>query len=183
MCLTMENKTYIYEPDKRTRRLGMLYIVLVVAVFAILFIAVRGAYLSAWFLSIICAVLALAAMSIPRKITLTDRSLNINCVVELTSLPLEDIRGVRRVDKSDMPKCMPVFGCYGFFGYYGYFLNFRTWNLFKIYASEWDNFVEIEDIYESRLVVSCSDPDRFVSDVIEARDEFFRNTSANTPIE
>lgn len=179
----MEDKTYIYELDKKTRRLGMLYIVLVVVVFVVLFIAVRGAYLSAWFLSIIGAVLALAAMSIPRKITLTDRSLNINCVVELTSLPLEDIRDVRRIEKSDMPNCMPLFGCYGFFGYYGYFVSFRTWSLFKIYASEWDNFVEIEDIYESKVVVSCSDPDRFVCDVLEARDEFFRNTSANNPIE
>ena len=36
----------------------------------------------------------------------------------------------------------------------------------KLYASEWKNFVEITDIYEERVYVSCSDADRLVAELM-----------------
>jgi len=35
----------------------------------------------------------------------------------------------------------------------------------RLYASEWRNFVEITDIYEDRLYVSCADADRLVAEL------------------
>ena len=35
----------------------------------------------------------------------------------------------------------------------------------KLYASEWKNFVEITDIYEDRLFVSCTEADRLVAEL------------------
>ena len=35
----------------------------------------------------------------------------------------------------------------------------------RLYASEWKNFVEITDIYEERLYVSCADADRLVAEL------------------
>ena len=35
----------------------------------------------------------------------------------------------------------------------------------RLYASEWRNFVEIVDIYEDRLYVSCADADRLVAEL------------------
>ena len=35
----------------------------------------------------------------------------------------------------------------------------------KLYASEWRNFVEITDIYEERLFVSCAEADRLVEEL------------------
>ena len=60
----------------------------------------------------------------------------------------------------------PVFGGCGFFGYYGHFLDLRRFERVKLYASEWKNFVEITDIYEDRLYVSCSDADRLVEELM-----------------
>ena len=84
----------------------------------------EGGYLSAWFTSFIVALVALMALSIPRRI-----------------------------------------GGFGFFGYYGHFLDLRRFDRVKLYASEWKNFVEITDIYEDRLFVSCTEADRLVAEL------------------
>ena len=58
-----------------------------------------------------------------------------------------------------------VFGGCGFFGYYGHFIDLRRLDRVRLYASEWRNFVEITDIYEDRLYVSCADADRLVAEL------------------
>lgn len=60
---------------------------------------------------------------------------------------------------------VPIFGGFGFFGYYGHFLDLRRFDRVKLYASEWKNFVEITDIYEDRLFVSCTEADRLVAEL------------------
>ena len=50
-----------------------------------------------------------------------------------------------------------------FLGYYGHFLDLRGFERIRLYASEWNHFVEITDIYEERLYVSCRDADRLVA--------------------
>ena len=57
------------------------------------------------------------------------------------------------------------FGGCGFFGYYGHFIDLRRLERVRLYASEWRNFVEITDIYEDRLYVSCADADRLVAEL------------------
>lgn len=57
----------------------------------------------------------------------------------------------------------PPFGGCGFFGYYGHFIDLRRFDRVRLYASEWKNFVEITDIYEERLYVSCTEADKLVA--------------------
>ncbi len=61
---------------------------------------------------------------------------------------------------------LPIFGGCGFFGYYGHFLDLRRFERVRLYASEWKNFVEITDIYEERLYVSCSDADCLIAELM-----------------
>lgn len=60
---------------------------------------------------------------------------------------------------------MPYFGGYGFFGFYGHYFDLKNLERVKIYASEWRNFVEITDIYENRIYVSCTQGEELVNDL------------------
>ena len=60
-------------------------------------------------------------------------------------------------------------GAAGFFGYYGKFFNLKEFEIITIYASEWDNFVEITDIYDSRTYVSCREADNLINTVMQAK--------------
>ena len=59
------------------------------------------------------------------------------------------------------------FGGYGFFGFYGHYFDLKNLERVKIYASEWRNFVEITDIYENRIYVSCTQGEELVNDLRE----------------
>ncbi len=164
-------RTFRYRPDKRARRITWCVIILVAMAAGGMVYAWfgTGAYFSAWFISMAVAVAALYILSIPRKIYVSDEALEIHCVVELTSIELEDIHSIQRCDNQDTGLILLI-GSYGFFGYYGYFLDRRKWEIVKVYASEWNNLVEIEDVYEQRYIVSCSDPAALISSVNTARE-------------
>ena len=70
---------------------------------------------------------------------------------------------MRRVEPSEMKGIVPLFGGFGFFGYYGHYLDVVQVERVKLYATEWNRFVEITDIYEDRLYLSCSEPDELVA--------------------
>ncbi|MEG2614238.1 MAG: PH domain-containing protein [Alistipes sp.] len=156
---------YKYRFGRRTLYLTMIYIaVFVLLVFVLLFLY-EGGYLSAWFTSFIVALVALLSLSIPRKIVVTDKKIEIRCLLDITEIQRSDIASVRRVKPREMKGIVPLFGGYGFFGYYGHYLDLKCLDHVRIYASEWRNFVEITDIYEERLYVSCSHPDRLVEEL------------------
>lgn len=125
----------------------------------------EGGYLSAWFTSFIGAIIALMALSIPRKIVVTEDRVEIRCLLDITEVRRDEIASVRRVEPRRMKWFIPIFGGYGFFGYYGHFLDLRRFDRVRLYASEWKNFIEITDIYEERLYVSCTDADRLVAEL------------------
>ena len=106
------------------------------------------------------------SLSIPRRIVVTDEKIEVRCLLDITEIRRDEIASVRRVDPRRMKWFFPVFGGCGFFGYYGHFLDLRRFERVKLYASEWKNFVEITDIYEDRLYVSCSDADRLVEELM-----------------
>ena len=135
-------KTYKYRFSRRAIYWTLVYLVVFVLLGWLLYHLYEGGYLSAWFTSFIVALIALMSLSIPRRIV------------------------VRRVDPRRMKWFFPVFGGCGFFGYYGHFLDLRRFERVKLYASEWKNFVEITDIYEDRLYVSCSDAGRLVEELM-----------------
>ena len=125
----------------------------------------EGGYLSAWFTSFIVALVALMALSIPRRIVVTDARVEVRCLLDITEIRRDEIASVRRVEPRRMKWFVPIFGGFGFFGYYGHFLDLHRFDRVKLYASEWKNFVEITDIYEDRLFVSCTEADRLVAEL------------------
>ena len=127
-----------------------------------------GGYMLAWFLSFLVALVGLMILSIPRKIVLTDTSVEICCVSDRTSITYNDIASVRIVPKREMRWFVPIFAAVGFFGFYGYYLNLRRLDLVTVYASKWDDFVEITDIFDDKYYVSCDAGDELVA-AIESR--------------
>ena len=160
--------TYKYRFDRRTLYSTAIGLVLFAALGAGLYRLYEGGYLSAWFTSFVVAVIALMALSIPRHIVLTDSTVEVRCLLDITELRRDEIASVRRVDTRRMKWIVPVFGSYGFFGYYGHFFDLKQFKHVRLYASEWRDFVEITDLYEERLYVSCRDADRLVEELTPA---------------
>lgn len=159
----MEPKVFKYRFSHRTLSIGVLYLVVLGLVVAELRQLYVGGYLSAWFLSVVFACMALMALSIPRKIVVRDATLEILCLLDMTEIPRIEIASVRRVSRRQMRWFVPLFAGYGFFGYYGHFFNLRRFERVRIYASEWNHFVEITDIYEQRYYVSCDRADELIA--------------------
>lgn len=159
-------QVFKYHFRRRTIYLSILYVVAFVLLGWLLFHLYEGGYLSAWFTSFIVALIALMSLSIPQRIVVTPDRLEVRCLLDITEIPRETIASVRRVDAKRMKWFFPLFGGYGFFGYYGHFLDLKNFEHVRVYATEWKNFVEITDIYEDRLFVSCSDPDALVESLL-----------------
>lgn len=157
---------YKYRFSRHTIYVSIVYLIVFVLLGWALYHLYEGGYLSAWFTSFIVALIALMALSIPRKIVVMDDRVEIRCLLDITEIRRDEIASVRRVENRRMKWLIPIFGGYGFFGYYGHFLDLRRLDRVRIYASEWRNFVEITDIYEDRLYVSCSEADRLVAELM-----------------
>ena len=163
-------KIYKYRLARHTVRATAIYFAVFVLVGVGLYFLYEGGFLSAWFTSFIGALIALMSLSVPRKIVVNNRGLHIFCLLDLTELQRDEIAAVRQVDTKEMKGFFPIFGGYGFFGYYGHFLDLKNFERVRIYASEWQNFVEITDIYERRIYVSCTQPQELVRDLQELID-------------
>ncbi len=163
-------KIFRYKLGRVSKRITWAVIVLILlltAFFTYLFVN-QGSYIPAWFVTIMLCVWALYVLSIPRSIRVTDEALEIHCVVELSQIRLEDLRSIRTVPNHGTGLWL-LLGSYGFFGYYGYYLDWRQWQFVKVYASAWENLVEIEDIYEQRYLVNCDDPEALIHAVKTAQ--------------
>ena len=163
-------KIYKYKLGGRVIYSSVLYILFVVGLSVLLAFIYEGGYISAWFISLILAVLALMVLSIPRRIVVDEEGIEIQCIAEDTTLAYEDIATIRKVEKREMNACMPIFGAVGFFGHSGRFLNLRTMEFVHIYASRWGKFVEITDIDGGKYYISCEERD----DIIERVGEFVK---------
>ncbi len=150
-----------YRLDKHTLRWSLIISLVLAVAFVVLALLVNDGYLRAWLIALLLAVVVLYVLSIPRYISLRDGLLEIHCIVELTRINVEDIVSIRRVTRDEI-KPLLLLGSYGFFGYYGYYADLRIWETLKIYATEWDNLVLIEDIYETRYIVSCRKADELI---------------------
>lgn len=162
-------REFKYRMDKRA---GVLtWVITVLIALAVLFFVLysRSGYFPIWFTFFAITILLLYILSIPRKIRVTDEAVEILCVVELTRIALEDIAVVRPMDKAEMKFSFPLLASYGFFGYYGWYYNFSEFSLFKVYATQWRNFVRIDDIYETTYVVSCDDAEDLVAVIRQAK--------------
>lgn len=154
--------------DRRTIAYTVLTFVVFAAVAFALLKFYAGGFFSAWFISLVLAIIALMVLSVPRSMLLTENTLEIRCVSDITVLELQEIASVRVLTPHDMRRVIPLFGAIGFFGYYGKFFDFKELETITIYASEWNNFVEITDIYDYRTIVSCRDGEAFIASLEQA---------------
>ena len=155
--------TYRYRIDRRTWYWTLLYVVAYLALGIGLYLLYEGGYFSAWFSTSIGALLILMALSIPRKLVLTDQTLSVQCLLDVTELPREEIATIRRVEEEELHGIIPFFGGCGFFGYYGRFFDLKNFERLTIYASEWRNMVEITTIYEDKIWLSCSEAEQLIA--------------------
>ena len=111
-------------------------------------------------------------LSVPRRVVLLAATLEIQCISDITEINIREIASVRKVEKRDMRWIILLFGASGFFGYYGKFFDLKEFDTVTIYASEWNNFVEITDIYDARTYISCREADEFIEAVMQAKAEY-----------
>ncbi len=163
-------KIYKYRFGKQVIYFSVLYLLLVIGLSVLLTLVYEGGYISAWFISLILAILALMILSIPRRVVVDDEGIEIQCIAEDTTLAFEDIANIRKVNKREMRSCLLVFGAVGFFGHYGRFINLRTMEFIHIYASRWGKFVEITDIDGNKYYISCEDR----NDIIKRVNEYIK---------
>ena len=164
-------RSFEYHTDRRTITRTILTLLFIIAGAILLYVLYTGGAFSAWFLSAVLAVLALMILSIPRRVVLLDDTLEIQCVSDITEINIREIASVKKVDKRDMRWIIRIFGASGFFGYYGKFFDFKEFDTVTIYASEWNNFVEITDIYDARVYISCREADEFIAAIEQAKAE------------
>lgn len=152
-----------YRNGRYTLYWTAVYIIVIVLLAALLMQLYEGGYVSAWFGSFIAALVALMLMSVPRSIVVTEQTLQIRCLLDITEIRLSEISSIRAVSRKEMGWKFPIFGSFGFFGYFGHFIDFKRFRMVEIYATEWGNFVEIKTIYEDTYYVSCHERDRLIS--------------------
>ena len=153
----MNEKIYKYRLGKNIPYTSALYIVAFIGLSVVLALVYEGGYISAWFISIILAVLALMLLSAPRKVVVDEEGIGIRCISDNTYIAYENVASIRQVTRREMNACIPIFGAVGFFGHYGRFLNLRTMEFIHIYASRWGKFVEITEIDGDKYYISCEE--------------------------
>ncbi|MCD7962480.1 MAG: PH domain-containing protein [Rikenellaceae bacterium] len=155
-------KDFRYRLNKKSKRLSVIFLIVSFLLIILCnYYSVSG-FLPAWVISLLVTVAALYILSIPKYVRVTDNSVEIHCVIELTNIPIKNIKSIKQLDRSEMKFTAPLLGSYGFFGFYGYFYDFSRMSIVKMYASAWENFVMIEDIYEDTYIINCNDPDEFI---------------------
>ena len=162
-------RSFDYKFDRRTIILTVLILLLCTAGAVLLYTLYTGGFFSAWFVSFVLALIALMILSIPRRIVLLDNKVEIQCIFDITEIDIAEIAQIQKVEKDTLRWNVLLFGSSGFFGYYGKYFDLKEFEIVNIYASEWNNFVEIVDIYDSRTYVSCRDAEALIASINEQR--------------
>lgn len=163
---------YKYVLDKRGKYTTWIVSVAILLGGGALFAMTIGSFISALYISVVVAVVALCCLSIPRYIEINDNALNISCLLEIRQIRLDEIKSVREIGRFSFRKYVPFLANHGFFGYVGYYFDPSSWDIVKVYASDLSRLVEIEDIYEQRYLVSATDTTAFAADAIRAYTSF-----------
>lgn len=163
-------RSFNYNFNRRTKIHTAITLLLVAIIAAVLYYLYTGGFFSAWFISVVLALVALMVLSIPRRVVLLDNRLEIQCISDITEFDIQEIASLRKVSNKEMRWIIRIFGSAGFFGYYGKFFDIKEFDIVNIYASEWDNFVEITDIYDTRTYISCREADNFINTILQAKE-------------
>ena len=93
---------YKYTTDNKTRYLTVVHFIVFAVVAATLCLLVDGGYILAWFISIAIAIVALMALSIPRRIILSDEGIEICCISDYTHIAYKEIESIKVVSNKQM---------------------------------------------------------------------------------
>lgn len=158
-------KIYKFKSDKRSIIITTLYFIVAAIAAVGIYHLYAGGYFSAWFISVVCAIIALIALSIPRKLILSPESLTVLCLLKVVEIPINEIISVQRVEPEERRWIVPLLGSYGFFGYFGYYFDLSTFEQVKFYATQWNELIEIVDIYDDRHYISCTEGDELIATI------------------
>ncbi len=87
----------------------------------------------------------------------------------MTRIAVRDVVSIRGPFRRYRKRLLCILGSYGFFGYFGYYIDLKEWDFVKLYATERENLVVIEDIYEQRYIISCRDCESLIESVLQAK--------------
>lgn len=164
-------RSYRFHTNRYVMIFSVIIILLGVLGVWVLYELYTGGFVSAWFTSVIVAVALLMLLSVPRRIVLLNNTLEIQCISDITEIPLDEIEHIRTVSRKRMRWMIPIFGVVGFFGYYGRFLDLKSWRTVHLYLSEWNNFVEVVTLHGSHYYLSCREAEELIVAVKELQQQ------------
>ena len=164
-------RSFPYHINRYTMIFSMIIILLGVFGSWMLYRLYTGGFVSAWFSSVIIALALLMLLSVPRRIVLLNNTLEIQCISDITEIPLDEIEHVRVIPRRRMRWVIPLFGVAGFFGYYGKYLDLRRWRIITLYLSEWNNFVEVKTIHSTYFYLSSRQAEELINAIKEAKEQ------------
>ena len=145
-------KKFTYRSDRRTRYITAAMLLAMSSLGIGLMLFYDGGFFSTWYLTLILALLALAALS----------SIEVRCLCNLIEIETSDIVSVRRVSRDEL-RLFPLMGIWGVFGYYGRYFDRRNMMTVQLYATRWDDFIEIVDSSDEYYYLSTDRADELLS--------------------
>jgi hypothetical protein len=91
--------------------------------------------------------------------------MEIQCVSDITEIQIDEIEYIRLIPRKRLWWIIPIFGVVGFFGYYGKFFDLKRFRIVTLYASEWNNFVDIRTYNGSHTYISCREAEALIETV------------------
>lgn len=156
--------TFKYRTDRKTLYVSMALMLAMILLGIVLMLLYRGGFISTWYLTLIVALVALAALSIPRNIVIRPDKVEVRCLCNLIEIDRAEIVSVRRISRKEL-HVVPLFGIWGLFGYYGTFFDYRNMSSVQIYATQWNDFVEIVDSSDNCYYLSSERADELIASI------------------
>ncbi|MFI3315622.1 MAG: PH domain-containing protein [Rikenellaceae bacterium] len=155
-----ENNQLLYTKYKFARSgfckfVTTIIMLIVVGLFIYFLLSSSGSYISAWYLSLAVSILLIFIISFPLNIKLDNREVEIHGVLEVTTIPLANIKRVYRLESYRMMWIIPLCGSYGFGGFFGYYFDIKNLRLVSLCATKLSNMFVIEDIFNEKYILSA----------------------------
>lgn len=133
-----------------------------ISLYLFLLLSSSGNYLSTWFFLTFSAILVLISLSAPHYIEITEKELNLHGYVDMTTIPLDQISGIYPINKKEYGRLIPFLANIGFLGFHGYFINKKRAEIVKVYATKYQNLVDIRTVNDLNYIINVENPEEFI---------------------
>lgn len=140
-------------------------ILVVLAVFVYLMLSSSGNYLSAWYLSIMGGVFLLYLLSFPIKIIVKDKLVELHGVLDVTPIPIKNIKRIYKIDRYRLKQIIPLAGSYGFGGFFGYYFDYKKLKVLTLFCRALESLVVIEDVFHDKYILNVPQRERFIKQI------------------